>query len=75
MLLQHIFDFNYPKLADFGAAVSNATKSERQAVLEELDVSCPVTFPYNFSSCLFLSVTVSPPNSYLKFLLFAWISD
>lgn len=35
---QNIFDFNYPKLADFGAAVSNATKADCQAVLEELDV-------------------------------------
>lgn len=31
-------DFNYPRLADFGAAISGANKLECQQVLEELDV-------------------------------------
>ncbi|WOG86855.1 hypothetical protein DCAR_0206074 [Daucus carota subsp. sativus] len=35
---QHIGDFNYPRLADFGAAISGANKSQCQEVLEELDV-------------------------------------
>ncbi|KAG9138721.1 hypothetical protein Leryth_021024 [Lithospermum erythrorhizon] len=35
---QHVGDFNYPRLADFGAAISGANKSQCQAVLEELDV-------------------------------------
>lgn len=37
--MQHIGDFNYPRLADFGAAISGANKSQCQEVLEELDVS------------------------------------
>jgi len=36
--MQHIGDFNYPRLADFGAAISGANKSQCQQVLEELDV-------------------------------------
>ncbi|RLN35426.1 hypothetical protein C2845_PM03G16980 [Panicum miliaceum] len=35
---QHIGDFNYPRLADFGAAISGANKLLCQEVLEELDV-------------------------------------
>uniref|UniRef100_A0A7N0USP7 Lon protease homolog n=1 Tax=Kalanchoe fedtschenkoi TaxID=63787 RepID=A0A7N0USP7_KALFE len=35
---QHIGDFNYPRLADFGAAISGANKMQCQEVLEELDV-------------------------------------
>ncbi|KAK1291435.1 hypothetical protein QJS10_CPB17g01095 [Acorus calamus] len=35
---KHIGDFNYPRLADFGAAISGANKSLCQQVLEELDV-------------------------------------
>uniref|UniRef100_A0A0D9X360 Lon protease homolog, mitochondrial n=1 Tax=Leersia perrieri TaxID=77586 RepID=A0A0D9X360_9ORYZ len=35
---QHIGDFNYPRLADFGAAISGANKILCQEVLEELDV-------------------------------------
>ncbi|KAL6902265.1 hypothetical protein ACP4OV_005141 [Aristida adscensionis] len=35
---QHMGDFNYPRLADFGAAVSGANKFLCQEVLEELDV-------------------------------------
>lgn len=37
--MQHIGDFNYPRLADFGAAISGANKLQCQEVLEELDVS------------------------------------
>lgn len=37
--MQHIGDFNFPRLADFGAAISGANKLECQQVLEELDVS------------------------------------
>ncbi|KAI3803917.1 hypothetical protein L1987_32082 [Smallanthus sonchifolius] len=35
---QHIGDFNYPRLADFGAAISGSNKLQCQEVLEELDV-------------------------------------
>ncbi|KAL5716518.1 endopeptidase La [Ranunculus cassubicifolius] len=35
---QHIGEFTYPRLADFGAAISGANKSKCQEVLEELDV-------------------------------------
>ncbi|KAB2005994.1 hypothetical protein E1A91_D11G317300v1 [Gossypium mustelinum] len=35
---QHIGDFNFPRLADFGAAISGANKLQCQQVLEELDV-------------------------------------
>ncbi|CAI0381777.1 unnamed protein product [Linum tenue] len=35
---QHIGDFNYSRLADFGAAISGASKLQCQEVLEELDV-------------------------------------
>ncbi|XP_043720503.1 lon protease homolog, mitochondrial-like isoform X2 [Telopea speciosissima] len=35
---QHIGDFNVPRLADFGAAISGANKLQCQQVLEELDV-------------------------------------
>ncbi|THG06069.1 hypothetical protein TEA_008530 [Camellia sinensis var. sinensis] len=34
---QHIGDFNYSRLADFGAAISGANKLQCQQVLEELD--------------------------------------
>jgi hypothetical protein len=37
-LFQHMGDFNYPRLADFGAAISGANKFLCQEVLEELDV-------------------------------------
>ena len=37
--MQHIGDFNFPRLADFGAAISGANKVQCQEVLEELDVS------------------------------------
>ncbi|KAF0910091.1 hypothetical protein E2562_001327 [Oryza meyeriana var. granulata] len=36
---QHMVDFNYPRLADFGAAISVTNKLLCQEVLEELDVS------------------------------------
>ncbi|XP_010548774.2 PREDICTED: lon protease homolog 1, mitochondrial [Tarenaya hassleriana] len=35
---QHMGDFNYPKVADFGAGISGANKDQAQQVLEELDV-------------------------------------
>ncbi|KAJ8636326.1 hypothetical protein MRB53_010593 [Persea americana] len=35
---QHIGDFNFPRLADFGAAISGASQLQCQQVLEELDV-------------------------------------
>uniref|UniRef100_A0A0E0KCR6 Lon protease homolog, mitochondrial n=1 Tax=Oryza punctata TaxID=4537 RepID=A0A0E0KCR6_ORYPU len=37
--LKHIVDFNYQRLADFGAAISVTNKLLCQGVLEELDVS------------------------------------
>lgn len=37
--VQHISDFNFPRIADFGAAISGANKLQCQQVLEELDVS------------------------------------
>lgn len=39
LALQHVGEFNYPRLADFGAAISGANKFQCQQVLEELDVS------------------------------------
>jgi ATP-dependent Lon protease len=39
MKFQHIGEFNFPRLADFGAAISGANKFLCQQVLEELDVS------------------------------------
>ncbi|TYH65666.1 hypothetical protein ES332_D06G070700v1 [Gossypium tomentosum] len=36
--LYHIVDFNFPRLADFGAAISGANKLQCQQVIEELDV-------------------------------------
>lgn len=36
--IQHIGDFNYARLADFGAAISGANQLQCQQVLEELDV-------------------------------------
>ncbi|KAL3843536.1 hypothetical protein ACJIZ3_000939 [Penstemon smallii] len=35
---QHIGDFTYPRVADFGAAISGGNKLQCQQVLEELDV-------------------------------------
>ncbi|KAJ0013471.1 hypothetical protein Pint_19610 [Pistacia integerrima] len=35
---QHIGDFSFPRLADFGAAISGGNKLQCQQVLEELDV-------------------------------------
>ncbi|CAN8255782.1 unnamed protein product [Cochlearia groenlandica] len=35
---QHIGDFTYPRLADFGAAICGANRHQVQEVLEELDV-------------------------------------
>ncbi|KAB2011246.1 hypothetical protein ES319_D09G007200v1 [Gossypium barbadense] len=35
---KHIVDFNFPRLADFGAAISGANKLQCQQVIEELDV-------------------------------------
>ncbi|KAK6915669.1 ATPase, AAA-type, core [Dillenia turbinata] len=35
---KHIGDFDYPRLADFGAAICGANKLQSQQVLEELDV-------------------------------------
>ncbi|KAL1211769.1 putative lon protease protein 4, chloroplastic/mitochondrial [Cardamine amara subsp. amara] len=35
---QHIGDFNYQKLADFGTGISGANKHQNQRILEELDV-------------------------------------
>ncbi|CAH8374107.1 unnamed protein product [Eruca vesicaria subsp. sativa] len=35
---QHIGDFTYPRLADFGAAICGANRKQAQEVLEELDV-------------------------------------
>ncbi|CAH1452324.1 unnamed protein product [Lactuca virosa] len=35
---RHMGDFNYPRLAYFGAAISGSNKVQCQQVLEELDV-------------------------------------
>lgn len=37
-LSQHVGEFNYSRLADFGAAISGSNKLLCQEVLEELDV-------------------------------------
>jgi len=39
-------DFNYPRLADFGAAISGANKLLCQEVLEELDVRVLLEAPF-----------------------------
>ena len=44
--LQHMGDFNYPRLADFGAAISGANKLLCQEVLEELDVRVLLEAPF-----------------------------
>ncbi|KAG2245691.1 hypothetical protein Bca52824_085319 [Brassica carinata] len=46
---QHIGDFNYQHLADFGAGISGANKHENQGVLEELDASIAKTVEDKFS--------------------------
>lgn len=47
LYLQHIGEFNYARLADFGAAISGANKLQCLAVLEELDV-CRLYRLYSF---------------------------
>lgn len=47
--MQHIGDFNFPRLADFGAAISGANKLQCQEVLEELDVSRYLTNSFKIS--------------------------
>jgi hypothetical protein len=42
-------DFNYPRLADFGAAISGANKLLCQEVLEELDVRVLMESPFTHS--------------------------
>ncbi|CAH2054929.1 unnamed protein product [Thlaspi arvense] len=37
-LTDHMSDFKYPHLADFGAGISGANKQQNQGVLEELDI-------------------------------------
>jgi len=61
--LQHVGDFNFPRLADFGAAISGANKLQCQEVLEELDVSISRNIIWwssfchlQFSWCLILLV-------------------
>ena len=46
--LQHMGDFNYPRLADFGAAISGANKLLCQEVLEELDVRVLLEAPFTY---------------------------
>lgn len=72
--LQHVGDFNYPRLADFGAAISGANKFQSQEVLEELDVSyfcLPHRDNYKFVFCssllsnarnVFISMVVFVPS-------------
>lgn len=60
--MQHIGDFNFPRLADFGAAISGANKLQCQQVLEELDVSISQSFLgflVSESSILFVSENIS----------------
>jgi hypothetical protein len=42
-------DFNYPRLADLGAAISGANKLLCQEVLEELDVRVLMEYPFTYS--------------------------
>ena len=48
-------DFNYPRLADFGAAISGANKLLCQEVLEELDVRVLLEAPF---TCLHFIITL-----------------
>jgi hypothetical protein len=63
LFVQHMGDFNYPRLADFGAAISGANKFLCQEVLEELDVrlSSVYLFPY------YLFCSLMDPFSLSKF--------
>jgi hypothetical protein len=66
LFVQHMGDFNYPRLADFGAAISGANKFLCQEVLEELDVrlSSVYLFPY------YLFCSLMGPFSLSKFTSF-----
>jgi hypothetical protein len=46
-------DFNYPRLADFGAAISGANKLLCQEVLEELDVRFLLEIPFFLNVFIF----------------------
>ncbi|CAA2972663.1 lon protease homolog 1, mitochondrial-like [Olea europaea subsp. europaea] len=46
---QHVGHFNYPRLADFGAAISGANKSQCQQVLEKPDVGSLQPYRLHFS--------------------------
>jgi hypothetical protein len=53
--LQHMGDFNYPRLADFGAAISGANKLLCQEVLEELDVRALLEAPFSSVNVFYIS--------------------
>jgi hypothetical protein len=57
--VQHIGDFTYARLADFGAAISGANKLQCQQVLEELDVSKFGVDTYQLCGVFFCSALVS----------------
>jgi hypothetical protein len=62
-LFQHMGDFNYPRLADFGAAISGANKFLCQEVLEELDVNV-LTLRLLFFPFIFLTHFIFHVSSY-----------
>ncbi|KAK4852202.1 hypothetical protein QYF36_021835 [Acer negundo] len=64
--LKHIGDFSFPRLADFGAAISGRNKVQCQAVLEELD-ACDLSNAncYNFG-------VASPAGWLCTWCLLSW---
>lgn len=64
--LQHIGDFSFPRLADFGAAISGANKLQCQQVLEELDVCCIFLIVTDLECLIFIL-------NHFQFRTFIWI--
>ena len=72
--LQHMGDFNYPRLADFGAAISGANKLLCQEVLEELDVrvllEAPLFLMFFFIFRVALHACISLSHGHAMLLMF-----
>ena len=71
--LQHMGDFNYPRLADFGAAISGANKLLCQEVLEELDVRVLLEAPFFLMFiifCVALHACISLSHCHAMLLMF-----
>jgi len=71
---QHMGDFNYPRLADFGAAISGANKLLCQEVLEELDVrvllEAPLFLMFFFIFRVALHACISLSHGHAMLLMF-----